>query len=72
MAFTISGTAGATFPDSTTQTTAFSTPVSVADGGTGVTSSTGTTSVVLSNAPTITNPTITNRSEEHTSELQSH
>ena len=60
MAFTISGTAGATFPDSTTQTTAFSTPVSVAAGGTGVTSSTGSTSVVLSNAPTITNPTITN------------
>ena len=38
MAFTISGTAGATFPDSTTQTTAFSTPVSVAAGGTNATS----------------------------------
>ena len=40
MTFTVSGTAGATFPDSTTQTTAFS-----------------------SNAPTLTNPTITNYTE---------
>ena len=35
----------------------------VANGGTGVTASTGSTSVVLSNTPTITNPTVTNYTE---------
>ena len=37
--------------------------VAVANGGTGVTSSTGTGSVVLSSAPTLVNPTITNYTE---------
>jgi hypothetical protein len=34
--------------------------LAVANGGTGVTTSTGTTNVVLSNSPTLTNPTVTN------------
>jgi hypothetical protein len=34
--------------------------LAVANGGTGVTTSTGTVSVVLSNSPTLTNPTVTN------------
>jgi hypothetical protein len=38
-------------------------PVSVANGGTGVTTSTGTTNVVLSNSPTLVNPTITDYTE---------
>lgn len=37
--------------------------VAVANGGTGATTSTGSSSVVLSNAPTITNPTVTNYTE---------
>ena len=36
------------------------TALPIANGGTGVTASTGTTSVVLSNSPTLTNPTVTN------------
>jgi hypothetical protein len=35
----------------------------VTSGGTGVTTSTGSTSLVLSNAPTLTNPTVTNYTE---------
>jgi len=38
-------------------------PLSVANGGTGVTTSTGTTNVVLSNTPTLVNPTITDYTE---------
>lgn len=38
-------------------------PVSVANGGTGVTTSTGTTNVVLSNTPTLVNPTLTDYTE---------
>ena len=37
--------------------------LAVARGGTGVTTSTGTTNVVLSNAPTLVNPTVTNYTE---------
>ena len=58
--------AGMTFPDLTTQTTAFvgtattaaglSATLAVASGGTGVTSSTGTGSVVLSTSPTLITP----------------
>jgi FtsP/CotA-like multicopper oxidase with cupredoxin domain len=40
--------------------TGLSATLAVASGGTGVTSSTGSTSVVLSNSPSLTNPTITN------------
>ena len=38
-------------------------PISVANGGTGVTASTGSGSVVLNSAPAITNPTVTNYTE---------
>jgi len=37
--------------------------LAVARGGTGVTTSTGTTNVVLSNTPTLVNPTVTNYTE---------
>ena len=45
------------------------TTIAVADGGTGVTTSTGTTSVVLSNSPTLVTPNIasfTNATHDHT------
>ena len=57
---------GITFPDATTQTTAFvgtattaaglSTTLAVGSGGTGVTTGTGTGSVVLNNGPTLISP----------------
>jgi hypothetical protein len=40
MTFIVNGTSGLTFPDTTTQTTAVSSPATVAQGGTGVTSTT--------------------------------
>jgi len=56
--------ANCTFPTLNQNTSgsaaSLSATLAVASGGTGVTSSTGTTNVVLSNSPTLTNPTITN------------
>jgi hypothetical protein len=43
---------------SSATTAAITLPVSVANGGTGVTSSTGTTNVVLSNSPTLVTPVL--------------
>lgn len=62
MSTIISGTSPSiTFADGTTQTTGISssTPLAVASGGTGVTSSTGSGAVVLGTSPTIATPTIT-------------
>jgi hypothetical protein len=59
--------ANCTFPtlnQNTTGTAAgLSSTLAVASGGTGVTSSTGTGSVVLSSSPSLTNPTFTNYTE---------
>ena len=57
------GTTGFTPNSPTSGTVTLSGTLNVANGGTGVTTSTGSTSVVLSNTPTITNPTVTNYTE---------
>lgn len=48
-----------TYPSPTFNTVTLQNPLTVANGGTGTTSSTGSGSVVLSSAPTIANPTFT-------------
>jgi len=53
----LQGAIGATTPSTGAFTTvSASTPIAVASGGTGVTTSTGTTNVVLSNSPTLVTP----------------
>lgn len=59
----IAGSVTLTLPTTSGTLLQTGTTVSVAQGGTGVTTSTGSTSLVLSNAPTLTNPTVTNYTE---------
>jgi len=55
----LQGAIGATTPSTGAFTTvSASTPIAVASGGTGVTTSTGTTNVVLSNSPTLVTPNL--------------
>jgi hypothetical protein len=49
-----------TFSDATTQTTAFTTPVSIANGGTGQTTLAGASIVTYTGTETLTNKTLTN------------